>query len=226
MFSSHSQVGKTRVNKVKEGKKRPPKSRELHKKDGLVQYKPRSSVVVKTPEYKVIGQLKEKNVTDLQKLYELQDRLLQEGYTYSEYENYVQEKINADKYYYKNLSDEKIALLNKRYRRLTQKDTGKFNEREDDRNFKRRQRKLYRSKRKELVDESKRNLINSLFKALSDSKVSGVSKNHDLLSDDPEKWDQTKLCLFLGGRYIESGDRDWVNIYNTLSSPERMRVNV
>ena len=60
MFSSHSQVGKTRVNKVKEGKKRPPKSRELHKKDGLVQYKPRSSVVVKTPEYKVIGQLKER----------------------------------------------------------------------------------------------------------------------------------------------------------------------
>lgn len=226
MFSSHSQVGKTRVNKVKEGKKRPPKSRELHKKDGLVQYKPRSSVVVKTPDYKVIGQLKEKNVTDLQKLYELQDRLLQEGYTYSEYENYVQEKINADKYYYKNLSDEKLALLNKRYRRITQKDTANFNEREDDRSFKRRQRKLYRAKRKELVDESKRNLINSLFKALSDSKVSGVSRNHDLLSDDPEKWNQTKLCLFLGGRYLESGDKDWANIYNTLNSSERMRVNV
>lgn len=226
MFSSHNQVGKTRVNKVKEGKKRPPKSRELHKKDGLVQYKPRSSVVVKTPDYKVIGQLKKKNVTDLQKLYELQDRLLQEGYTYSEYENYVQEKINADKYYYKNLSDEKLALLNKRYRRLTQKDTAKFNEREDDRSFKRRQRKLYRAKRKELVDESKRNLINSLFKALSDSKVSGVSRNHDLLSDDPEKWNQTKLCLFLGGRYLESGDKNWANIYNTLNSSERMRVNV
>lgn len=226
MFSSHSQVGKTRVNKVKEGKKRPPKSRELHKKDGLVHYKPRSSVVVKTPEYKVIGQLKEKNVTDLQKLYELQDVLLKEGYTYGEYEKCVQEKINADKYYYKNLSDEKLALLNKRYRRLTQKDTGNFNEREDDRTFKRRQRKLYRSKRKELVDESKRNLINSLFKALSDSKVGGVSRNHDLLSDEPDKWDQTKLCLFLGGRYLESGDKDWANIYNTLNSSERMRVNV
>ena len=46
------------------------------------------------------------------------------------------------------ISDEKLALLNKMYRRLTQKDTAKFNEREDDRTFKRRQRKLYRAKRK------------------------------------------------------------------------------
>lgn len=226
MFSTHAQVGRTRVNKVREGKKRPPKSRELNKKDGLVHYKPRSNIPVPTPEYKVIGQLKQNKVTDLQKLYELQDRLLKEGYSYSEYENYVQEKVNNDKYYYKNLSDEKLALLNKRYRRLTQKDTGKFNEIEDERSFKRGQRKLYRAKRKELVDESKRNLINSLFKALSDSKVSGVSKNHDLLSDDPEKWSQTKRCLFLGGRYLESGDKNWANIYNTLNSPERMRVNV
>ena len=34
-----AQVGKTRVNKIREGNKRPPKGRELNKDDGLVQFK-------------------------------------------------------------------------------------------------------------------------------------------------------------------------------------------
>ena len=68
------------------------------------------------------------------------------------------------------------------------------------------------------MNEEKRKLINQLFKALTDSKVSGVLKDVDLLSDDPERWGNTKSCLFVGGRYIEASDKKWALIYRNLVS--------
>lgn len=222
MHSSHKQVGRSRVNKVREGKNLPPKSRELNKKDGLVHYRPRSSVIVETNSYKILGQIKKLEVTGIQKLYELQEVLLSDGMTRGEYEDYIQDKINTDKYYYKNLSEENVVELKNRYKRLVQKKNNKYNEIRDKNLFNRKQRKLYREKRRALVNELKRELINSLFKSLGDSKVNGVSRSTSLLSDDPDKWNDTKLCLFLGGRYIESSDKGWTSIYRKLSSCELM----
>lgn len=218
MYCPHKQVGRTRVNKIREGKKQPPKSRELNKKDGLAHYRPRSSVKLPTSKYKVVGQLKKSKVTGLDKLYNLQKELLLEDYTCREYEDYVQDKINDDKYYYKNLSQKNLILLHKMYRRLVQKKNNEYNERGDEIIFNRKQRKLYREKRRGLMNEEKRKLINQLFKALTDSKVSGVIKDVDLLSDDPDRWDDTKLCLFVGGRYIEASDKKWALIYRKLVS--------
>ena len=218
MYCPNKQVGRTRVNKIREGKKLPPKSRELNKKDGLAHYRPRSSVKLPTSKYKVVGQLKKSKVTGLDKLYGLPKELLSEDYTCREYEDYVQDKINDEKYYYKILSQEEVVLLHKRYRRLVQQKNNEYNERGDEIIFNRKQRKLYREKRRGLMNEEKRKLINQLFKALTDSKVSGVIKDVDLLSDDPDRWDNTKLCLFVGGRYIEASDKKWALIYRKLVS--------
>ena len=218
MYCSNKQVGRSRVNKIKEGKKRPPRSRELNKKDGLAHYKPRSSVKVCTNKYKVVGQLKKSNVTALDKLYNIQKDLLSEDYTFGEYEKYVQDKINNNKYYYKNLSQDNLILLHKRYQQLIKKKTNEYNERGDEMEFNRRQRKLFRKKKREIMNNIKRELINDLFKSITDSKVSGVTKNVEFLSNDPEKWNETKLCLFLGGKYIESSDKKWSGIYKKLTS--------
>ena len=122
MYQNHTQVGRTRVNKIREGKKNPPGSKELYKRDGLTHVRPRSSISNDIPQYKVVGQIKKKNVTGMDKLYSLQKDLLMDGLSLEEYKDYVQDKINNGKYYYKNLSVKDVASLNKRYRRLLQEE--------------------------------------------------------------------------------------------------------
>jgi hypothetical protein len=224
MFASNSQVGRTRVNKIREGKKRPPKSRELNVDDHLVHIKPRSSIEIPKNKYKVIGQLPKKNVTGVDKLMQLQQKLVNEGYSVGDYKDYIQEKINNDKYYYKTLSDEDISKLHKRYRLLVQKRDNQYNKLGDEKRMNRKQRKLYREKRKNLVDERKRELINKLFVEINRSNAGGITHNCNLLKDDPDNWNNTKMFLFIGGKYIESYDKAWIDIYSKIVSPNTSNI--
>ena len=190
MYCNHSQVGRTRVNKVREG----IQTRKTH-----VQYK-------KTKR------------TALDKLFLLQNELFKDGLNLGEYKNYVQDKINNDKYYYKNISEEDVAKLNKRYRLLIQNENNKINERGDEVDFSRNQKRKFREKKRKLVMEKKRELISELFKEMKKSNTTGITRNPELLSDDPEKWNTTKLYLFTGGRYLEGADQAWGIIYRKIES--------
>lgn len=218
MYQNHSQVGRTRVNKIKEGKKNPPSPKVLYKSDGLTHLRPRSSIPVKTPDCKVVGQFRENKVTYMDKLYGIQNYLLKEGLTMDEYTDYVQDKINNDKYYYKCLSVKDIALLNKRYRRLLQEEDSKYNSLGETKEFNRRQRRLFREKRKVVVDKKKSELIDELYNNLRKSNSLGHLKNTDLHSNDPSRWSESKKTLFVGGRYLEGGDKDWCNVYHKINS--------
>ena len=85
MFCNHNQVGRTRVNKVREGKKNPPKSRVIHRNDNYVQMKPRSDTESYKPREKTIGQMKNNNTTRLDKLFQLQKDLFREGLNLKQY---------------------------------------------------------------------------------------------------------------------------------------------
>ena len=224
MFASDSQVGKTRVNKIREGNKRPPKGRELNKDDGLVQFKKRSSIPVRKNSYKKVGNVKQHSVTGFQKLLELQDFFIKEGMSFSEYQTYTQEKINNDKYYYVNLNDKQNSELLQRYRRLCQKKNDKNNAIEEKHNKSKEFRKQHRSKVSDAVREKKREKIDELFKEINRSSSIGVTRSTSILSSDPENWNETKKLLFLGGRYLESHDKKWVDVYNTLESPVRAHL--
>ena len=80
---SDSQVGKTRVNKVREGLK----TKKTH-----VQYK-------------------KNNKTGLDKLFLLQNDLLKEGLDMDEYVDYLTDKIDNKKYYYVGLNSDNIDAL-------------------------------------------------------------------------------------------------------------------
>tara|TARA_B100001094_G_scaffold332997_1_gene407796 strand:+ start:3675 stop:4400 length:726 start_codon:yes stop_codon:yes gene_type:complete len=219
MYQNHTQVGRTRVNKIREGKKNPPGSKELYKRDGLTHVRPRSSISNDIPQYKVVGQIKKKNVTGMDKLYSLQKDLLMDGLSLEEYKDYVQDKINNGKYYYKNLSVKDVASLNKRYRRLIQEENNTYNSIGEKKEFNRRQRNLYRQKRKVVMDEKKRELIDELYGCLKKGRSLGHLKNTDLLSNNPDNWPQTKKTIFVGGRYLESHDKEWCDVYKKINSP-------
>ena len=52
------------------------------------------------------------------------------------------------------------------------------------------------------------------MKANNFSKVELIYSN----KIEPENWNNTKLYLFTGGRYIESHDKEWVDIYEKIVS--------
>ena len=218
MYQNNSQVGRTRVNKIREGKKNPPRSKELYKKDGLHHIRPRSSISNEIPQYKVVGQLKKSNVTAMDRLYGIQGDLLRDGLSLEEYKDYVQDKINKGKYYYKDLSVKNVASLNQRYRRLLQEDENKYNMIGESKKFNRRQRSLYRQKRKFLMDAKKTELIEELYSCMKRSKSIGHLKGTDILSTNPDNWSRTKKLLFSGGRYLESQDSEWSPVYQKLNS--------
>ena len=80
MFASHSQVGRTRVNKIREGKKNPPRSRELNKNDHFEHIKPRSNISIPKKQSKVIGQLPKNNITGFAQTVLAPERRAREGY--------------------------------------------------------------------------------------------------------------------------------------------------
>lgn len=191
MFCKDSQVGKTRVNKVSEGKK----SKKTH------------------------VQFKKNNKTGLDKLFLLQNELFKEGLDMDEYVDYITDKINNKKYYYKGLNSDNIDQLKKRYNNLINKDENDFNSRGDDKRLNRERRKKFREKKRTLIYNKKRELIDKLLKNMKSSQSHGITYSPELISNDPEKWRNNKLFLFTGGRYIEIQDTNWVSIYSKLVSP-------
>lgn len=196
MYCNHAQVGRTKVNKVREG--------------------------IKTRKTHVQNKRTERTVLD--KLFLLQNELFKDGLTQTDYKNHVQEKVNNDKYYYKKISEEDVSKLNERYALLIKNENNKVNKRGDEVDFSRNKKKKFREKKNALQMEKKRELINKLFKEIKKSNSNGVSRNPELLSDDPEKWDTTKLLLFTGGRYLEGSDREWCDIYSKVESPNKANM--
>ena len=196
MYCNHAQVGRTKVNKVREG--------------------------IKTRKTHVQNKRTERTVLD--KLFLLQNELFKDGLTQTEYKNHVQEKVNNDKYYYKKISEEDVSKLNERYAFLIKNENNKVNKRGDEVDFSRNKKKKFREKKNTLQMEKRRELINKLFKEIKKSNSNGVSRNPELLSDDPDKWDTTKLLLFTGGRYLEGSDREWCDIYSKIESPNKANM--
>lgn len=164
--------------------------------------------------------LQSKNVkmTAMDKLYQLQNIFFKEGMKNEEYENYIQEKINNDKYYYNNLSNDDIENLKKRFRKLHQTKENKLNLTLSERNRKNRQKKLFKEKKSNMINTQKSSMIDSLFKEINKSRAIGLTKSTDTLSNDPDNWKETKKFLFTGGRYFETSDKAWVDIYQKLVS--------
>jgi len=141
--------------------------------------------------------------------------------SFSEYQNYTQEKINNNKYYYVNLTDKQNSELLQRYRRLCQKKNDKNKLIEERHNQFKQYRKQHRSKVSEAVREKKRERIEELFKEINRSTSIGVIRNTSILSSDPDRWIETKKLLFLGGRYLETQDKGWCKVYSKIVSPVR-----
>ena len=190
MYSSHKQVGKTRVNKVRESLKT-KKTHVQHKKN---------------------------KVTGLDKLFLLQNELFKEGLNLNEYVEYLSDKVQSKKFYYRGLNSENIDALKKRYGDLIEKENLTYNLIGYEKEVSRRRNKQFREKKRKLIYEKKRELIGKLFKKMKSSRSLGVLKNTDILSDDPDKWVETKKHIFTGGRYIEAHDSEWTKIYKKIES--------
>ena len=191
MYSSHKQVGRTRVNKVRESLKT-KKTHVHHKKN---------------------------KVTGLDKLFLLQKDLFKDGLNLNEYVEYLTDKIEKKNYYYRGLNSDDIDALKKRYGDLIEKENMEYNRIGDEKALNRKRRKQFRDKKRKLVYEKKRELIGELFKHMKSTNSIGVLRNTELLSDDPDKWRDTKKALFSGGRYIEPQDKKWNKVYGVIVSP-------
>ena len=192
-FNSDKQVGRTRVNFVSDSKKN--KNKKTH-----VQHK-------------------KNNVTVMDKLFQHQNELFKDGLSPLEYKNYVQEKINNEKFYYKNLSSENFEELNKRYTRMVQDKKNKLNLVLSERVRQTRQKKLFKDKKRGIVYKQKKEMIEALFKELAKTNALGIAKkNSEFITSDPDKWVETKKRLFLGGRYFEKADKEWVEVYKKIVS--------
>ena len=216
MYCTDKQVGRTRVNKIRDRKKL-PNGRILYPDDGFVQLKPRSSIPSYKPREKQVGQIKNKSMTGMDKLFKLQDELIKKNMTMGEYTDYVQDKINNDKYYYKYLNDENIAKLNKVYRSKLQVKKNKRSVIVEKNELNKKQRSNYRNKKNIVITEQKQKIIDDFVKELKKTNAIGISRNID--SDiTPSNFNTRKLFFFTGGRYLESHDKKWVDIYSKLVS--------
>lgn len=190
MYSNHSQVGRTRVNKIKESLK----TRKTH------------------------VQNKKTNKTGLDKLFKLQEELFKEGLDADEYNDYIVDKIQNKKYYYSGLTDDNIKSLKKRYGNMIEKENNNYSVIGKNKKLNRKRRKDFKSLKRKIINDKKRELISELLKEMKKANTIGVLRNTDNISTEPDKWIDTKNFLFSGGRYIESHDTNWVNIYRKLSS--------
>ena len=190
MFCSDAQVGRTRVNRSREGLK-------THKTH--VQYKRTMK-------------------TGLDKLFLLQKDLFKEGLDLNEYLNYVTDKVNKKHYYYNGLNSDNIESLKERYGNLIERENNTYNQRGDEIKLKRKRVKQFREKKRNAIYQKRMELIGCLFKTMKGSNTIGVLRNTELLNDDPNNWQNTKKVIFSGGRYIETQDVKWVDIYRRLVS--------
>jgi hypothetical protein len=163
-------------------------------------------------------QHKHVSFTGKDKLFQLQKVLFKDGLEPEKYEDYIQEKMENGKYYYKGLTNDDVDELVKVYKKRYQTKNNKVNLMLSERKSKKRQLKLFKEKKRVLVEEQKRGVIDATLKELSRSKAIGVGKSSYLHTTDPDKWNNTKKLLFIGGRYFESMDKDWVSLYQKLVS--------
>lgn len=190
MYQSHNQSGRVRVNKVREGYR--------NKRD--------------------ITQNKKKKIHTLHPFFKVQDELFKDGFDYGEYCNYLQDKINNNKFYYRKLSEDNLNILKERYRNIIHRDNNQYNEIGNIKEINRKRRKQFREKKKTIIYEKKQELIIELFKEMKKASTIGVIKNTEGLSTDPEKWNNTKKTLFTGGRYLDTHDKGWTKIYRRIVS--------
>jgi hypothetical protein len=191
MLGNDKQAGRTRVNVVSDRKKT-CKPHVQHKRNG--------------------------QTSGLDKLYQLQDEFFKDCMGSSDYKDYVQDKINNDMYYYKNLSRDDFDKLKKRYSRMGQSKKNNLNLTLSERTRKKRQKKLFKAKKSDMICRQKRVLIEGLFKEISKSKTLGLTSSTQWLSSNPDDWNNTKNLLFSGGRYFEKADKEWVNYYQKIVS--------
>ena len=191
MYCNDKQAGRTRVNFVCERKKT-GKTHVQHKKPG--------------------------QTSGLDKLYKVQEEVFKDGMSSSDYKDYVQDKINNDMYYYKNLSSDDFDKLTKRYSRMVQTKENNLNLTLSERTRKKRQKKLFKEKKSDMVCRQKRGMIESVFKHISKSKALGITTTTQFLSSNPDEWNNTKNLLFTGGRYFEKADKEWVTVYQKIVS--------
>ena len=194
----YSQSGRTRVNKVDEGK--------VFKRRNTQPKKDRS--------------------TPLTKLYGVQDELFKEGYTLKEYDNYIQGKINKDMFYYTRVTESDIQKLKERYAKMIKKEDQYYNEFEDTREMKHKQKKLFREKKKNILHEKKQELIHTCIeKFTKTSSAQSFNRVMSKLEDSNEyyynldNWNTTRKMLFgSGGSYLIDTDRTWAKLYDLLVS--------
>jgi hypothetical protein len=191
MLGNDKQAGRTRVNVVSDRKKT-CKPHVQHKRNG--------------------------QTSGLDKLYQLQDEFFKDCMGSSDYKDYVQDKINNDMYYYKNLSRDDFDKLKKRYSRMGQSKKNNLNLTLSERTRKKRQKKLFKAKKSDMICRQKRVLIEGLFKEISKSKTLGLTSSAQWLSSNPDDWNNTKNLLFSGGRYLEKADKEWANYYQKIVS--------
>mgnify|MGYP003387450479 CR=1 FL=1 len=216
MFCSDKQVGRSRVNNIRD-RKHLPKGKILYPDDGFVQLKPRGGLASYKPREKQKGQLRDKTMSGMDKLFRLQNELIKEGLTMNKYTDYVQDKINNDKYYYKFLNDEKIAQLNKVYHSKLQVKKTQRDSIIDKNELNKKQRSNYRNKKSIIINEQKQKLINDFVKELNRTDAIGISNK--IKSDiTPSNFNIMKYYFFTGGRYLESQDKKWAGIYSKLVS--------
>lgn len=184
------QSGKVGVNKVKDGKR-----------NKRVKTQPKKS----------------SSMTPYEKVRSLQRSLLQEGKSVSQYRDYIQDKINKEKYFYKQLSKNDVDQLYKDYEKLYQKTINQTNLVEGVRGVKRKQRKNFRKQRTEKMNDYKQKGIKVLFKELDKVPPGrGIVKTTHL-STDPKLWKEMSNSLFTGGSYLLDSDKRWTSIYAKLS---------
>lgn len=189
MNSCGKQYGRTRVNKVADSK--------IYNKR--------------------VTKKKQSKLTSFDKLCLLQKELFTEGYTLGEYKKHTQEKINAESFHYKNVTQKDIDRLYEMYSYKVKKENDNYSLIEDKCKSNKRRKQLFREKKKSLVDEKKSELINKVVKLLIRANVT-PSKNIDNLSFDSEHWNETKRLLFPGISYLLDTDKEWSKVYDLLES--------
>ena len=156
-------------------------------------------------------------MTPYEKVRSLQRNRLQDGMSVSQYKDYTQDKINKEKYFYKQLSKDDVDQLYKDYEKLYQKTINQTNLVEEVRGVKRKQRKNFREQRTGKMNDYKQKGIKILFKELDKIPPGrGIVKTTHL-STDPKLWKETSNSLFTGGSYLLDSDRRWTSIYAKLS---------
>ena len=190
MYQNHSQVGRTRVNRVRES--------------------------IKTKKTHV--QFKKDKTTRLDKLFKLQGELFKDGLDADEYNDYIIDKIRDKKYYYRGLSEDDIEKLKERYGNMIEKENNNYTVIGKNKEVSRKRRSDFKNKKRSIINEKKRELIDTLLTEMKRANTIGVLRNTESMSTEPSNWNNTKNFLFSGGRYIESHDKKWVDVYTKLSS--------